>query len=132
MKAPDETKQIRQFSVAMAVFLCVLGTVALIKGSGSYAVLYSVSVAFLVVGLAFPPAVKPVFRLWMKLARALGWLNTRLLLGLVFYLVFTPVALVFRVFRVDMLDRKIEPERKSYWHPRQSQDLKPEDYDRQF
>jgi hypothetical protein len=35
---------------------------------------------------------------WLKFAEALGQFNTRLLLGLVFYLVLTPVALLYRLF----------------------------------
>ena len=132
MKAPDQTKQIRQFSAAMAVFLGILGSIPLFKGNPANISLYVAGVAFLVVGLAVPVAVKPIFWLWMKIAHALGWFNTRLLLGIVFYVIFTPIALVLRLLRVDMLDRRIEPDRPSYWHRRENPELKPEDYERQF
>lgn len=44
------------------------------------------------------PSVKYVFRGWMVFAHLLGWINTRLLLGLTYYLVITPTGLVMRLF----------------------------------
>lgn len=51
---------------------------------------------------------------WMKFARAIGWLNTRVLLTLVYFLVFGPVALVARLVKGDLLNRRWD-DRKSYW-----------------
>jgi hypothetical protein len=56
---------------------------------------------FAVVGLLLPVALKPLYLLWMKIGHALGWFNTRLILGLVFFVMFAPLALVFRLFRRD-------------------------------
>lgn len=58
------------------------------------------------------PLLQPVYRGWMRFGEVLGWLNTRILLTLVFFLVVTPTALVMRLFgRSPMAARK----RDSYW-----------------
>ena len=131
---PDEQKQIRQFSVAMAVVLSVFGSISLYKGGNAYPYLYGIAGAFAAVGLALPAVTKPVFKVWMKLAHALGWFNTRLLLSLVFFLVFTPVGIVTRILRIDFLDRKWpRPDRDTYWRARPPADPRREDpYERQF
>jgi hypothetical protein len=83
-------------------------------------------------GLGWPPALRPLYIAWMYLARVLGWVNTYLLLGLVFYTVFALVGALMRVFRHDPLDRRLEQERKSYWSVRQTP-LPPQNhYERQF
>ena len=48
----------------------------------------------------------------------LGWLNTRLILGLVFYLMITPLGLLIRLAGTDLLDEKIDKKAESYWKKR--------------
>lgn len=65
-------------------------------------------------GLLLPGLLRPVYYLWMKLGHALGWINTRIILGLVFFVMFAPVALVLRVFGKDPLKRRLDDEAGSY------------------
>ena len=60
--------------------------------------------AFAIAAVVYPKALLPLYRPWMKLAEALGWLNTRIILILVFYLIVTPIGLVMRLFRRSPLD----------------------------
>ncbi|MDR7420272.1 MAG: SxtJ family membrane protein [Armatimonadota bacterium] len=75
--------------------------------------------------LALPAA------LWMRLAHVLGWLSTRLVLGLVFFVVLTPIALVKRIGGYDPLDRR-GPPRDSYWTPYPTRQRDPRTYERMF
>jgi hypothetical protein len=68
----------------------------------------------------------------MKLAFVLSWFNTRLLLILIFYLVFTPLGLAAKLFGVDFLDRRVEKDKPSYWRKREAAVFKKENYERQF
>jgi hypothetical protein len=47
----------------------------------------------------------------------LGWINTRIILGLVFFFLFAPVALLFRLFGKDPLHRKLEAAVTTYRVP---------------
>ena len=69
---------------------------------------------FIVWGLAAPATLSSVFRLWMKLGAVLGWINTRLLLGLVFYLMFFPLGVMMRLFGWDAMHRKLNADAQSY------------------
>jgi hypothetical protein len=51
----------------------------------------------------------------MAAVTPLGWLVSNLLLGVVFYLVLTPIALLARAFGHDALRRHFEPDSDSYW-----------------
>ena len=65
-------------------------------------------------GLILPQALKPVYLLWMKIGHALGWINTRIILGLVFFVMFAPIALVLRILGKDPLHRKLDDEAGTY------------------
>jgi len=69
---------------------------------------------FIAWGLAAPASLSPVFRLWMKLGGVLGWINTRLLLAAVFYLMFFPLGVIMRLFGWDAMHRKLNAELQSY------------------
>ena len=57
-------------------------------------------------GLLAPAALGPVYRLWMKFGHVMGAINTRIILGLLFYVIFTPVGLAMRLFRWDPMRRR--------------------------
>jgi hypothetical protein len=56
---------------------------------------------------------------WMVFVRALGWLNARIILTVVFYLILTPVGLVRRLVRYDPLNQRLEQDTPSYRVPRE-------------
>jgi hypothetical protein len=66
-------------------------------------------------GLVAPRAVKPIFVGWMALAYPIGWLVSRIVLGALYYLLFTPVAFIFRLNGRDALRLKPAPAAASYW-----------------
>ena len=63
------------------------------------------SILFLALSVAWSTPLKPLYSVWMMAARALGFVNSHLLLALVFYLLFTPMGLVMRLVRRDPLER---------------------------
>ena len=67
-------------------------------------------------GLAiiFPVALQPVYIIWMKFGLVMNWINTRLILGILFYLMFLPIGLVMRLFGKDPMQRKLDKNLASY------------------
>jgi hypothetical protein len=68
----------------------------------------------LVLALAWARSLTHVYRLWMTAGEVLGWINTRLLLGGLFYLLFTPVGVWMRLRGKDPMRRTLAPEAESY------------------
>jgi hypothetical protein len=66
-------------------------------------------------GIASPRLIRPVFVGWMMLVYPIGWIVSRVILGVLFYALFTPVALVFRIIGRDELKLKPQGEAQTYW-----------------
>jgi hypothetical protein len=68
----------------------------------------------------------------MFFSKALGWVNTRILLSLIYFVIFTLFRIISIIFGKDLLDRKIEKGRESYWQKKEIKPFKKELYKRQF
>ena len=91
-----------------------------------------VAIGFAGLAMSWAQALKPLNALWMLFARILGFVNSHILLALVFYTLFSVIGLAMRLFRHDPLDRKLEAERESYWSDRESTQRPRNHFERQF
>lgn len=55
--------------------------------------------AFWILALLLPHVLQPVYAVWMKVGHVLGWINTRILLGVVYYLLIVPLGLLMRILK---------------------------------
>ena len=111
--------EMRKFSWVMASALAIFGALSLYKGNHKISILlWSLGAMFLGCGLFLPLALVPVYRVWMKFAHVLAWINTRIILGLFFYVILTPISILMRVTHRDVLRRKFDRSSSSYWHIR--------------
>jgi hypothetical protein len=67
-----------------------------------------------VISIIIPPIGKLIIKGWHYLALGLGWINSRIILTLVFYLFLTPIALISRIFTKDKLKLKY-PKDNTLW-----------------
>ncbi len=111
--------ELRKFAWIMATALVIFGSIGLWRNARAIPlILFALAGLFLLSGLVIPSALNPVYKAWMGLAGVLAWINTRVILGLFFYLILTPVALIVRLVRDDVLRRKLDRSCPSYWHIR--------------
>lgn len=82
-------------------------------------------------GLIAPGAIRPIFVAWMVVAFPIGWTVSRVLLALIYYGLFTPLGLVFRIVGRDRLGRRHRPDLDTYWTPK-AQATSVRSYFRQF
>ncbi|MFT5127475.1 MAG: hypothetical protein ACI8W8_001078 [Rhodothermales bacterium] len=114
------SRELRIFSTALACLMLMLTLVGRLYGGempeyGPSAL--SAAVAAVLLGTVCPQTLLWPYRLWMSITTPIFLLVQTLALSLVFYLVFTPVGLFFRLIGRDSLRRKFEPEQTSYWLP---------------
>jgi len=73
-----------------------------------------IGLPLVVLGLIAPRSLLQPYRGWMALGHALGWVNGRIVLSLVYWLVLQPIALVMRVYGHDPLRRRWDAKASSY------------------
>ena len=78
-------------------------------------VLAGAAVIFLLLGIIKPELLKRPHKIWMTFAVILGYFMTKIILLIIFFLVFTPVAMLLKILRKDILDLKIDEKEKSFW-----------------
>ena len=127
-----DKKSLRKFGITMGIAFFIITIIILIRHKHSVIPASIISITFLILAFTLPALLKPTYILWMKLAFVLGWINTRLILCMLFYLLFAPMGLVMRLFKVDLLDRKIEKNKDSYWRKKEKREFDTLDYKRQF
>lgn len=82
-------------------------------------------------GLLLPKALIWPNRGWMLLAEGLSFVMTRIILGIVFFLIITPIGVVKRLSGWDPLDRR-SGRRASYWKPYSERQHDPRHYEKMF
>jgi len=123
---------LKNFGITMCIaFLVITGLISLKRGN-IYIPTIVIAAVFFIMELVCWVFLKPVYIIWMKLAFGLAWINTRLILFIMFYLVFTPIGLIMRIFRIDLLDRKIDKYKDSYWVKIEDKNSSQANYERQF
>ncbi len=124
--------EIRKFGYLFASIGVLVAAYMVYKGHRGWPWALVGSGFFLTTGLFFTPVLKPIYIGWMKFAHALGWINTRVILGIFFYLVLTPLGLILRLLGKDLLDQKIDRSARSYWVKREPVKVDPGRYEQLF
>jgi hypothetical protein len=97
----------RSFGVSVGVMLSVIALVLLWRGRIERAgIVGAIGALLLVCGLVYAPLLKWPSSWWWRFARALGNVNARVLLTLLFSVVFVPLSLVWRLTGKDPLGRR--------------------------
>jgi hypothetical protein len=121
----------RSFGVSVGTVLCLIAAFLLWRGRIERAELVGgVGVVLLVCGLVYPPLLKVPSGLWWRFSRTLGHFNARVLLTLMFTLVFVPISLVWRATGKDPLQRRRD--RWPGWSPYPAKYRDPNHYRRMF
>ena len=114
---PPKSKLLRQFAGLCLVFFLALAALAVWKGQSTLriGILAALGLGIGGLGLIKPEAIRLVYTGWMIAAFPIGWTLSRVLMGFMFYVVFTPVALVFRLIGRDTLHLKRRAAGTSNW-----------------
>jgi thiol:disulfide interchange protein len=124
----------RQFGVSVGIVLLAAATwflwrrrVPLVVGIPG-----GVGALLVVLGAAWPRALVYPNRGWTTFAEGLSWVSTRVILGLLFYLVLTPLGRWRRWRGADPLARRAPSDRRSFWRPYSARQADAKHYEKMF
>lgn len=132
LKERCNRKELRKFALTIAAVLGLISGVLFWKESTLTSYFFYPAALLLVSGLVLPMALKPLYIGWMSFAVVMGFFMTRVILSLLFIIVFAPAGLVIRLLGKDPMQQKIEKQRASYWIPRPQRKFVPQNMENQY
>ena len=123
----------RAFGYVFAAVFAIVAAWPVVFGEGGLR-WWAVAVAgvFLVLALMLPRVLAPLNRLWLRFGLLLHRVVNPLVMGLLFFLVLTPMGLIARACGKDFLRLRRDPGAASYWLPRQPPGPAPDGMRNQF
>ena len=105
----------RSFGMVFTLVFLVVGIWQISTGKSLGWYFFASAILFFIVAITFPSLLGPFNRVWFKFGLLLGQVVNPVILGLVFFLVVTPIGTVRRLLGKDSLQLKPKPNLKSYW-----------------
>jgi len=123
----------REFGLVVGGVFVLLGTWWLFRGklTGVAQVLVSLGTLLVLLGIIAPSVLVYPNKAWMKLAEALSFVSTRIILAFVYFLVLTPIGLTKRAMGWDPLHRRAD-RIDSYWRPYSQRQRNPRHFEKMF
>lgn len=104
----------RSFGIVFFIFFLIIGLYPLVNNEVIKIWSLIISLFFLVLGLLNSKYLDPLNKIWFKFGIVLGSVISPVVMGLIFFFVVTPIALIMKLFRKDVLNLKFNSN-KSYW-----------------
>ena len=128
----SEKSDLRKFGITIGVILFIIAGFLFWKEKESFQILFTFGLTFCILGIVIPFILKPIYWVWMIFATILGWIMTRVILSLLFYIIVTPIGLISRLFGKQFLELRWDKSKESYWNFRTNEHLQNKNYEKQF
>ena len=104
----------RSFGIVFFVFFLIIAIYPLINGDELRLWSLITSIVFLFLGLVNSKILNPLNKLWFKFGIFLGKIISPLVMGIIFFLIVTPIGLLMRLLNKDLLNLKFNTN-NTYW-----------------
>jgi cytochrome b subunit of formate dehydrogenase len=127
-----DKKELRKFGLTVGAVLLIISGFLFWKQRAAFTYFAVSGGALIVFGLLAPTALKPLFRVWMSFAVIMGFIMTRVILTVIYFFLFTPIALVLKLLGKDLLEERWDKTATSYWIKRKPEPFDPAAVERMF
>ena len=104
----------KSFGIVFFVVFLLIAIYPLINNGELRIWSFVIAIIFLILGLINSKVLTPLNKLWFKFGLLLGKVVSPLIMGIIFFLVVTPTALIMRIIGKDLLNLRFN-NKKSYW-----------------
>ena len=104
----------RSFGIVFSIVFLLIALYPLINGENLRLWSLIISIVFIVLGIINSNLLKPLNKLWFKFGLLLGKIISPFVMGIIFFVVVTPIAILMRLLRKDLLNLKFN-KNNSYW-----------------
>ncbi|MCC2641092.1 MAG: conserved rane protein of unknown function [Nitrospira sp.] len=115
MHEANEKKELRNFGLIVGGVFCLIAVWPAFRHGEAIRFWALVPGSLLIaLGLLMPMTLGPIFRVWMKIGHVMGWINTRIILGILYFGLITPMGMVMRLFGWDSMRRTLSRDVETY------------------
>lgn len=114
VKEAVDQKQLRNFGLLVGGIFVVIGIWPVAMGHDARWWAVGLGGLLVSLGALVPTSLALPYKGWMAIGHVLGWINTRIILGIIFYGLLTPIGLVRRALSRDPLKLAFEPKQETY------------------
>ena len=104
----------KSFGIVFSIFFLLISIYPLLNNDPIYYWSLFLSFIFLVLGLMDSKILSPLNLLWFKFGILLGRIISPIVMGIIFFLVVTPISIILKMFGKDVLNLKFN-NNKTYW-----------------
>jgi len=123
-------KEYRKFGFSFGLGLNILGCILFYRHKEHFIWFTCIGSAALMLAILCPMILAPLKKLLDKVIFIIGWLTSTITLLTAFYLIFTPIGILARLFGKDLLGQKIDKKASSYWSKRKQGIFTKQSYER--
>ena len=124
-------KDIKNFGVTIGLILLTIGVFLFVREKDSFIYFLLIGLILIILGGIIPVTLKPIYKIWMIFAVIIGWIMTRIILSVLFFLIITTIGIFTRLIGKDFLNLKTK-NNVSYWNIRNKEYELNQDYEKQF
>jgi len=119
----------KSFTLIIFSFLSLYALLPLFKLEKPHYFFLCLAIGILISGLTYPQIIEPLNKMWFKFGMLLHKIINPIVMGALFFFIFTPLGVILKFMKFDLLSTSLDHRKESYWEKR---DNDPTDLKHQF
>jgi hypothetical protein len=116
VKKISNLKREKDFGIVFSIIFFLLSLYSLIFNQGNYILFFFFIFLLFIAGTYIKPRwLRIPSILWLDFAKLISKFTNPIIFGLIFYVILSPIGIIFRIFNIDLLNQKINKNIKTYW-----------------
>jgi len=112
---------LKMFAIIWSAIFGIMAILPILKGEDIK--IWAIIVAFIFNIIAFtkPQILTQFYKIWMKFGEFIGGIMSKVMMTLLYFGIFTPISLFFKLIGKDLLNKRLDRSKSSYWIERETQ-----------
>lgn len=116
-----KTKDLKTFALIWSLIFLLVGIYPLFTDNPARVWAMVLMLAFLMIAFINPSLLNSFYKIWVKLGEFIGSIISKVIMIILFYGMFTPIAFILKLLNKDLLKKKLDKNKSSYWIKRETQ-----------
>jgi hypothetical protein len=128
----NSAEAVKKTGISVGVVLILISLLLWYLGKTSFLYFSIIGGLFVILAFVAIPMLRPFHKLWMMLALAMGFVMSRVILTILYYLILTPIGLLAKIVGKKFMPLGFDKNAATYWEKRENTAKQQIDYERQF